>query len=163
MKIKITPLYYNSRFNSPEQLLSFMSNIDYKEFDKLMDSQEVADEMLGSCHDQVMLEYDELSRQGFNPLAKFIIAVDNLGQGYETHSFVYYEYNDKFYWIENAWEDYRGIREFDTEDGLLNYVISTFANRNPDKSIYLSEFSPKSHRIGENLQQLVDTCLNSVI
>ena len=153
----------NPRTSSPYQLLYLMSEFDYAEFDTLMSAQDVMNTLSGSCHDQVMFEYDELSKQGLNPKAKFMIAVDEFDQGGETHSFVFYPEGSKIYWFENAWEDYRGIHEFGTEQELIDFVIDAFINRNPNKAIYIADFIPEEHQIGEDLQTLVDTCMNSAI
>lgn len=151
------------RFKNPTQLLEFMNNIEYKDFDFLMSPNEVFVTCKGSCHDQVMLESDELTVQGLDPVAKFLMAIDDNDIGGETHSFVYWEKNGKFYWLENAWADQAGIHEFDTERDLLDYVISAFKFRNPHQYIYIADFDPDNHYVGEDLQSLVDICMDDAI
>jgi len=163
MKIMFSRKDNNPRTSSPYQLLYLMSNFEYINFDTLMDSTEVVNTLSGSCHDQVMFELDELSKQGLNPKAKFLIAVDDNGTGGETHSFVYYPEDSDLFWFENAWEDYRGIHEFDTEQEMLDFVIDAFMNRNPGKEIYIADFDPENHIVGEDLQTLVDVCMDNAI
>ena len=149
------------RFQGPEQMLSAMSGLDYVEFTQLMAPDEVIMMNEGSCHDQTMLEYDELECEGLSPAAKFIMAVDKDNIGGETHSFVYWVENGKAYWFENAWEDYRGIHEFDSEADLIEAVVDAFTERNPRKYIYISDFNPAEHTIGEDLDTFVDICMNN--
>lgn len=151
------------RTSSPYQLLYLMSGFAYIDFATLMSPDAVADTQSGSCHDQVMFEVDDLSKQGLDPKAKFLIAVDPDGIGGETHSFVFYSESGKLYWFENAWEDYRGIHEFDTEHELFDFVLDAFANRNPGKEVFVGEFIPEEHHIGEDLQTLVDICMDNAI
>ena len=126
---------YTSRFNSPNELDYFMSDFEYTEFTTLMSPAEVYATKSGSCHDMVMFEYDELSRQGLTPICKFLIAVGDNGIGGETHSFLYYTETNSVFWFECAWEDYAGILSFDTESELLSFVIDAFRYRNPGGSI----------------------------
>lgn len=149
--------------SSPYQLLYLMSDIEYKEFDRLMSPQQVIQTMSGSCHDQVLFEMQELTEQGLEPKAKFIMAVDKDGIGGETHSFVYYADAPGIFWFENAWEDYRGINDFITEDEMLNFIIDAFINRNPGQFIYLGAFIPEDHTVGEDLQTLVDICMENAV
>ena len=150
-------------FESPEQLSEFMSDFDYKEFDTLMSTQDVGYYGEGSCHDQVMYELEALSCLGLDPYAKFLMAVDKDNVGEETHSFAYWLEDGKAYWFENAWEDYRGIHEFDSESEMLDTIITYFKERNPRKYIYMSTFNPEDHAVGEDLDTLVDICMNDAV
>ena len=157
-------MYINTQgglFKSPESLLEHMEEFRYIEFTSLMSPLEVLINKQGSCHDQVMLEMQELAEEGFNPKAKFIIAVNSDGQGQETHSFVYYYYDGSWCWFENAWKDLRGIRRYSTEDELLDSVMFAFGERNAFDILYIADFIPSEHYVGEDLQTLVDVCMNS--
>lgn len=151
----------DSLFNFPIQLLHFMEHIKYVEFTTLMSPLSVYINACGSCHDQTLFEYTELQSQGLYPKAKFIISVDDAGQGEETHSFVYYPYRDKWYWFENAWEDLRGIREYFSEDELIDSVVYAFGRRNGFNRIYVADFIPDDHQFEEDLKTFVDICMDS--
>ena len=148
-----------SRFETPHQMIRYMHNFAYTDYDFLMDPDEVYQDKRGSCHDQAFFELDELGRQGLNPEGRFLIAVDKDGIGEETHSFVYWTGLYGAYWVENAWEDYQGIHEFDSESELIDTVISHFKERNPKKYIYLATLDPKDHDAGEDLETFVDICM----
>ena len=148
-------------FDTVDDLLDFMRDIDYCEFTYLQDPDDTYNELQGSCHDQVLFELQELSDMGLFPQAKFIIAVDDFDQGLETHSFVCYEDDGKWYWFENAWEDMRGVHEFDTYDDMLDAVMFAFGQRTDFRKLYVADFIPEEHFIGEDLNTFVDTCMNS--
>lgn len=148
-------------FKSPEQLMEFLKDVEYVEFSQLMPPIAVLLDVQGSCHDQALMEFVELSEQGYDVKAKFIIAVDKFGQGQETHSFVYYKDNDKWCWIENAWSDLRGIRYYTSEQELIDSVMFAFGQRNTFDKLYIADFNPSEHTIGEDLETFVDICMNS--
>lgn len=148
-------------FESPEDLLQAMSGIQYTPFTMLMSPEEVLESQEGSCHDQALLEYTELQEMGFQPIAKFIMSVDDWGQGGETHSFVYYRINSVWYWIENAWSDLAGIRAYHSEDELIDSVVYAFGRRNGFDQLYIADFDPEEHAIGESLSDFVDICMDS--
>ena len=155
--------YYGEkqRFKSPQDLSKFMSDFKYKNFDRLMTPDQVEKTKSGSCHDQVMFEMDELKKQGLDPKAKFIMAVGPNGQGGETHSFVYYTKNNKTYYLENAWQDKKGLHEFRNEKEMIDHIGSSFQSRNKNQNIYLADFNTKEHKAGEDLATLVDKCMNN--
>lgn len=146
------------RFRTPMQLLNFLKYVKYVEFGQLMHPEEVIESGYGSCHDQALLMIYALSPMKRNPKGKFLIAIDDNNKGNETHTFVYFTLEDKFYWIENTWEDYKGMKAFDSEQELIDYVITAFAERNPNQTIMLCDFVPEDHKIGEDLLTYVDIC-----
>lgn len=150
-------------FNTPLQMMSFLKYLLYVDFTTLMSPDQLLETDMGSCHDQALFMLDELTRQGYEPVGKFIMAVDQNGQGGETHTFVYCIIGSKFYWFENAWEEYRGMHDFNTEEELLNYVIDAFTNRNPNQYVYVGEFIPEDHSIGEDLKAFVDICMDTAV
>ena len=161
MKINFSKKYTESMCDTPDQLLDLMSHIGYSDFSRLKSPLETFITTSGSCHDQVMLEFQELFDMGLSPRAKFIMAVDEDNQGGETHSFVYYEVDGKYFWFENAWEDMQGIHEYDSEAELIDAVMYAFGQRVLFDRLYIADFVPADHVIGEDLDTLVDICMNS--
>lgn len=145
------------------EVINMLNLIDYQEFTKLMSPLEVALSQKGSCHDQVMLELQELYTIGLNPKAKFILAVDEDGMGLETHSFVYFTLNRTYYWLENAWEDMKGLHKFSSYDEMIDNIMYYFGSRFPFDKLYIADFNPADHTIGEDLDTLVDICMDSAI
>lgn len=151
----------SSRFSSPVQMFNFLKYVRYKEFDTLMSPEQVILQNRGSCHDQAYFILDELTRQGYTPKGKFIVAMKPNGRGGETHSFAYFLWGERFCWAETSWEEYYGLNAFDSEQELLECVIEAFTYRNMDKHILLGDFNPKEHQVGEDLDALVNICLKS--
>lgn len=151
-------------YETPEELLAYMSDFNYKEYDGLMNPVDVYIYGEGSCHDQTLFELDMLGLMQLKPMAKFLMAVDKDGVGGETHSFAYWVDDvGVAYWFENAWEDYRGIHRFNDEEELISTVVDHFSDRNPHQYIYMSEFNPEQHTIGEDLETFVDICMEDAI
>lgn len=148
-------------FESVEELLEFMNSINYCEFINLQAPLVTYITLQGSCHDQTVFELQELYNLGLTPKAKFIITVDENGQGLETHSFAYFEFDSSWYWFENAWKDMRGIHEFDTFEEMIDTIMQSFAERLDYDSLYIADFVLEEHSIGEDLDTLVDVCMNS--
>lgn len=143
--------------NSPESLSKSMSDVKYKDFDRLMSPEEVAKARKGSCHDQVMYEYDQLKKMGKNPEATFVIEHDRNYNGGSTHSFVTYKEDGKIKWLENAWGDHKGIKEFNSFNELKKYIKNNYGG-DTKKYPYISfyDFKPEKHKPGESLQELLD-------
>lgn len=161
MKVKIKLNSNESIFKTPEMLLEAMAKFRYIDFTNLMSPLEVFLTLQGSCHDQVMFEYSELEEMGLKPHAKFLMIVDDNNRGLETHSFVYYIQDDKYCWFENAWEAQRGIHKFDSYDAMISYITEQYRPHVSNNKLYLADFIPAEHTIGESLGILVDTCMNT--
>lgn len=161
MKLNFSKKGTDSMCDTPDQLMELMSHIQYSDFTRLKSPLETFISTNGSCHDQVMLEFQELFDMGLSPRAKFIMAVEEDGQGGETHSFVYFEFDGDYYWLENAWEDMRGLHKYNSEAELIEAVMFSFGQRVPYNRLYIADFAPAEHTIGEDLETLVDTCMNT--
>ena len=148
---------------TPEELLDYMSDFEYQEFETLQNPlwTDVAKE--GSCHDQAYFELDILHCMHVHANAAFLMAVDDAGHGGETHTFVYYNDDSLFFWFENSWDDYKGIHPYISEQDLFKDVIWKFKDRNPDMTVYLGEFIPGNHAIGEDLSTFVDICMENAV
>ena len=158
---------YIKEDSSDKRLSEWMKrNIKYKNFNKLMDHDEVLETKSGSCHDQVMFELVELSE--YHPRALFVIEYTNKEVQDDhtnmTHSLVYYHNNGKTCWFENAWGGMEGIHEFKNLKELKEKLKELHREGkfgNYKKYPYL-EISPfRNHKAGENLQQFVDICLSN--
>lgn len=153
-------------FRSPEELSIWMKrNISYANFTKLMSAEEVYEKKKGSCHDQVVFELKVLRSMHLNPKAVFLIEYNENSDGRDamTHSFVYYNMNNKVYWFENAWGDYKGIHEYDSVKNMKNDIkrmhkSGKWGNFKKYPEIEITSFG--KHESGETLQELVNKCVN---
>ena len=147
--------------SSPKQLQNYIGkNVGYGEYTKLKSPEEVLKSRSGSCHDQVMLELKELRDMGLKPKAAFLMEYDPKSyQGGTTHSFVYFKQNGKTYWLENAWEDQKGLHEYDSTESMLKDAFKKFKNDSTYSGVIMTDFG--EHSPGENLQELVDSSLGN--
>lgn len=154
---------YIKNCKTPKDLLEYMKkNIRYSNYTRLKSAKEVFESGSGSCHDQVMFELAELKGIGYSPKALFFMEYKE-GQGGITHSFVYYVHNNKYYWFENAWNDYRGIHEFDSLKDIKENIKHMhenhkFGNIKQYPNLYISNFG--YHKPGETLQEFVDKVID---
>ena len=147
-------------FSNPEELLSWMTkNIRYADFKLLMSGEEVYRTKRGSCHDQVMLEIEQLRLMGIEPTVWFAMEYNDNRQGGKTHTFVTYPGPNKtIVWLENAWESCRGIHKFSSKILLREMVRKNWEKDKKYPHIYLCEAEGEM-KPGMTLQQVVDTCM----
>ena len=124
---------------TPKDLLEYMSkNITYgfigkskKRYEGLKEgldeyivqsAEEVLESNIGTCWDQVELERDWFSNHNYIFKTLFLGFNVDYENTYPTHTFLLYENDNKWYWFENAWEDERGIHEFNSFNDALNHV-----------------------------------------
>ena len=156
-------------FKSDKDLLEWMKkNIKYSNYTKLKSHDEVLKSKKGSCHDQVMFEYEELKKLGYSPKGLFVMERDKNNQGGTTHSLVYYKKGNKICWFEHAWEGQEGIGEHDSLNNIKDIIKDMYNNYgwgNLRKYGYLEfkSFSISSHKPGESLQQFIDRCFGESI
>lgn len=150
--------------NTPDELSSYMKkNIKYdSSIHDLKNVEKLLSDKSGNCHDQTYFEMEQLKQMGKNPKAKFLIEVDENGQGGMTHSFAYYKDDGKIKYLENAWGGHEGIKEFSTEKELTNYFekkhkSGEFGNGDKFTKLYWGEFNGEP---GDSLQQIVDKSLD---
>ena len=135
-----------NKVDSPEKLLKFMNiNIKYgfkgKNGKKYSDQfseewndwykqcivqtgEEVLKSGIGTCWDQVELERLWFENHNYEIKTFFIWFEIECENNYPTHTFLLYKKDNKWYWFEHAFEDYRGIHEFISIDEAIEYVIS---------------------------------------
>lgn len=151
-----------STFRSPQSFSRYMrKNIGYSEFTTLKSPSQVRKSRKGSCHDQVMLELEELSKMGLKPKARFLIQYDpKTGQGGATHSFVYYKNGKNVVWFENAWGGREGLREYPNLRSIEKDIRRFIKEEQGITNFSAIEFSDfGNHTPGETLQELVDKSL----
>ena len=133
---------------TPEYLLDFMNEFDYKWMDKdgnfhdeitpnmyevysLMSPEEVLSNKCGICVDQTEFERDWFNRHNYSHKVMTIqIIREDSAPG---HAFLVYEENNKYYWFENAWHDERGIHEYNNYEELIDDIKNKFILQNDIK------------------------------
>lgn len=133
-------------FKTPEDLSKWMkSNIHYSNFTKLKSPDGVVDSKSGSCHDQVVFEYNALKAMGKKPKILFFIAYkEGSDQGGMTHSLVYYNEGNKIKWFENSWSGNEGIHTYDSLSDLKADIKKMYSNMPDAKNFPELEFKSAS-------------------
>lgn len=156
-------------FKTPEELFKWMkSNIHYANFTKLKSSDGVVESKSGSCHDQVVFEYNALKNMGKKPKILFFIAYrEGSNQGGMTHSLVYYSEGNKVKWFENSWSGMEGIHTYNSLSDLKANIRKMYSNM-PDaknfpelefKSASISDFDTGMN-LGEFVSGIMDETAN---
>ena len=145
------------------------ANIHYKNFDKLQRPVDTVRTKRGSCHDQVILEYQVLREMNYVPKILFFIEyADGNDVGGRTHTTIFCtNNNDKrdksVYWFENAWSKEAGVKKFNSIDEIKDAIEKAHANE-PEAQKYPNlEFklvSPSKMVIGSDLRTLVGSIIN---
>lgn len=145
------------------------ANIHYKNFDRLQRPVDTVRTKRGSCHDQVILEYQVLREMNYAPKILFFIEyADGNEVGGRTHTTIFCtNNNDKHdksvYWFENAWSKESGVKKFNSVDELKDAIKKAHANE-PEAQKYPNlEFklvSPSKMVIGSDLRTLVGNIMN---
>ena len=156
-----------SRHNNSDkmvELLDRMKSIRYDDFTSLKSPDQVRKSKKGSCHDQVMMEMDELRKMGKQPHGIFVMEYDNNNRGGMTHSLAYYAENGKINWVENAWSERAGVNSYNSIKDIKNEIKKAhksgeFGNKKQYGNIVFGTFNDSEHKVGESLQDLVDICL----
>lgn len=161
--IRNGPPYPLRAFKSPQKLSNHMRNFTYTEFDRLMSPDEVGKKMSGSCHDQVMYEFQQLRRMGIKPKGLFVIEADGQNGG-DTHSLAYFKDGSDYIWFENAWAGREGIHRYKSVNAIVQdirkaHLRGEFGDIKSFPKLVIGNFDDHDHKIGEDLGSFVDICL----
>lgn len=133
---------YETFENTANNIMGSMSNIDYgwvgidgnihkgDDFDSfyldyiLQSPEQVLDNNIGVCWDQVELERSLFEQYGI-PYKTFFIEYND-GEGKPSHTFLLYYDNGKCYWFEHSWYDFKGIHVYENEEESLLDIKDKF-------------------------------------
>lgn len=125
------------KINTPQQLLEYMKNnvkygfvdknnnpyFTFEEWNKkcvVQTGENVWKTNIGTCWDQVEMERVWFENHNFNFKTYFFWF--NTEKDLPTHTILVYKENDKYFWFENAFENQRGIHQFNSLTNLLKNV-----------------------------------------
>ena len=153
-------------FKTPKELIDWMKkNIKYRNYSKLMTSDEVFLKKYGSCHDQAIFIQRMHNRMGIQSNREFFIAFREGSEiGGQTHTFVYFTDPDNgmVTWVENAWEDCRGVRVYKNINALRQDIFDKYKKEKESKDFPSLLFKPVSGvKPGMKLNEYVDAILKS--
>ncbi len=153
-------------FYPEDEIMTLMDKIEYGWLDQnnnqhnLMDNtyqdnyiletpQEVMKNKIGVCWDQVELERYYLRTHDLNIKTYFLVYYDN--EKCPTHTFLTYEKNNQYYWLEHAWMKFKGIHDYPSKKELLTditkkFITNELKNHYTKENLVLYEYpKPKYH------------------
>ncbi len=140
----------------------------YKNVDKgfkkkyvLANPEETLTNGVGTCFDLVEVERQYFKNLDLKFNTYFMIYYES--KRIYTHTFIVYEENEKFYWLEASWDKNRGIHEFMSLYDLLTTVRSEFIKFHNIKFMdmdYLCVYKYKKPKFHIGLKEFYKHCEN---
>lgn len=160
-----------NNIKNPQELLKFMANnikygyvdkqstpyFSFEEWNKkcvVQKGKEIVKTLVGTCWDQVEFERLWFSKHNFESSTYFIWF--ECEKNLPTHTFLVYKQNNKFFWFENAFENERGIHEYNSLQNLFQDVKQKHFNFCKDVSLddfnclKIYEYSELKHNMSVN-------------
>lgn len=176
---------------TPEQLLLYMNeNIKYgfvdskgkkygpwnnEEFQynnrikwKLSSPKRLLKVKFGHCYDQVELERDWLTKNGYCCKTFYIWFELPFINSYSTHTYLIYENDGKYYYFEHSDFNNRGIYSFDSIEDAINYQKNLYIESNKKRNHIDDEILQHLHiyeydkpKYGCNMNEFINSILNN--
>ena len=133
---------------------------EFNNFYYLQTPEELLKSKCGVCWDQVELERKLFNNFDIKVKTYFIYIVDN--DMLPSHTFLTYEFNNKYYWFENSWGVYKGIHEYTSELELLLDVKNKFMTEHnyvsKNCNLYIYQYQePKNHITCDEFYKYIET------
>ena len=163
------------------KIMDLMNNIDYGWVDKnnkkhiydydtysneykLQSPEEIINNRIGVCWDQVELERYYFDKINIPIKTFFIVHYDD--NKCPTHTFLVYEKDNNYYWFEHSWEKFRGIHAYSTLNELLNDIKNKFIqyelnNQYDNNNLKIYEYSKPKYNI--STQEFYSHCENGIL
>ena len=128
----------------------------------LKSPEEVGETKCGNCHDQASYIEALLKKLHIKCGKLFMIEYsgEEIFNAGTTHTLVWFVYDNKYYWFENAWSDLQGIHgPFNDLVNLKNFVYSKWKFSSNCNKLYICSISTVNP--GINLNDYVCVALNN--
>lgn len=132
---------------------------EFYKFYYLLSPDELLSKKCGVCWDQVELERKLFTDNNIECHTYFIYLNDQ--KQLPSHTFLTFFSNNKVYWFEHAWNEFRGIHEYNNLIDLLKDIKTKFINNSHvenklTKESYIYEYQkPKYHIICEEFYNFI--------
>ena len=90
----------------------------------LQNGEDVLKSNVGICWDQVELERLWFEKNNYSFKTFFIIFEVDRKNDLPSHTFLIYEKDNKYYWFEHSFDQYKGITEFNSEEEAVKFVMN---------------------------------------
>ncbi len=127
----------------------------------LQNPEETLSNKVGTCFDLVELERTYFKNLDVKYNSYFMIYYES--KRIYTHTFIVFEADEKFYWLEYSWDKNRGIHEYMSLYDLLTDVRSKFIKFHNIKFMdydYLCVYKYKKPKFHIGLKELYKHCEN---
>ena len=133
---------------------------EFYDFYYLLTPEELLLKKCGVCWDQVELERYLFDKENINNRTYFICTYD--GENLPSHTFLTFQHNNKYFWFEHSWNDYKGIHEYNSLKELLLDVKEKFINNNSsdinNEYTFVYEYEkPKKHIGCQEFYNFIET------
>ena len=133
---------------------------EFSTFYKLLTPDELLKTRCGVCWDQVELERKLFNNNNIENKTYFIYIKD--GDMLPSHTFLTFEFDNKHYWFEHSWNNYKGIHKYETESELLNSIKELFLKEHNittnNSKLYIYEYNvPKYHITCDEFYKYIET------
>ncbi len=157
IKEKLNDIKLGYRDKEGNKYLGYRRN--FKNEFYLQNPKQLLESKIGTCFDQVELEREIATKLGVDYRTYYMVYPDD---EYDiSHTFLIYKDSRKYYWVENAWLEYKGLHIYDSKDALLNDVVKKFVNTIEDgelKKVKLYVYDKP--RYGINYVRFIANCVN---
>ena len=129
--------------------------------------EEVINNMIGTCYDQVEFEREWFIKHDFEIKTFFIIAEVDYANDFPTHTYLAYKDNDNWLWFENADYDNRGIHLYNNLDDLIVDQYNKQKLRYIEKNIWFSDidnihvYEYEKPKYNISAKEFIDHCTSS--
>lgn len=158
--------FFNNRFQ-----YGFTHNgkvyIEDKNFWKFMDKyytlktgEKFIESGYGVCWDFCELERLFCQQNKIKHECYFISSFKNRKEGGPTHTFCIFEENQKWYWFEYSWFDFRGIRKYSSKNEAIIDIIEKFCKYYNVTLNQIEIYKTSKAKEGLNSFEFVEHCFN---
>lgn len=125
----------------------------------LQSPKQLLESQIGTCFDQVELEREIATRLEIDYRTYYICYPNDK---YDiSHTFLIYKDHKKYYWVENAWLEYRGLHSYDSKEALLNDVVKKFISTIENGELKrVKLFVYDKPRYGINYAKYINNCVS---
>lgn len=133
---------------------------EFSEFYYLQTPEELLESKCGVCWDQVELERKLFKSEGIKTKTFFIYLIDN--DMLPSHTFLTFENDNKYFWFEHSWGNFKGIHKYETENELLKDVVRKFKTSHNeikyDAKMYVYQYEmPSCHIKCDDFYKYIET------
>lgn len=120
----VSDYFENDKVSNPQDLYKYMiKNIKYKSNGEFKTPDNVFNNKNGDCHDQAYFAQQILNKLGYKTSRIFFIEYnENSEVGGKTHTALFYNDRNKWYWFETAWYEMQGIKQFNSINDGIKYI-----------------------------------------